>query len=137
MKKFRKKPVVIEAEQWLGTDEQKKKFLAKGFIMDLPSRDGSCLVPTIEGNVTCTLNDYIVKDEHGLYFVFNCELFESLYELEEEATLEIKVNAETLALNPEFVEAGIEVGDTITVDAVDPIEEAVPVEVEKKKAAKK
>lgn len=50
-----------------------------------------------------------------------------------EATLEIEVNAETLELNPEFVEAGIKVGETIIVDAVEPIEEIIPAKVAKKK----
>ena len=53
--------------------------------------------------------------------------------VDSEAVLKIEVNAETLELNPEFVEAGIKVGETITVDAVEPIEEIIPAKVAKKK----
>jgi hypothetical protein len=51
--------------------------------------------------------------------------------------LEIEVNAETLELNAEFVEAGIEVGETITVDAVEPIEDIKLPVIEKEMVAPK
>lgn len=54
-----------------------------------------------------------------------------------EAVLEIEVTAETLELNPEFVEAGIKVGETIIVDAVEKIEEIIPAKVTKKKRTSK
>ena len=144
MQRFRKKPVVVEAEQWLGTVEQKERLLAEGVIMDIPSLDGSCLVPTLEGNMTCQLNDYIIKGIKGEYYPCKPDIFELTYDMDEKETLEIEVNAETLGLNPEFVEAGIEVGYTIKVDAAeDNIQEdniekvVVPVEAVKKKANKK
>lgn len=86
MEIFRKKPVLVEAEQWLGTVKQKKRLLAAGVIMEIPSQDGSCLVPTLEGNMPCKLNDYIVKDGNGQYGVYEAELFEAAFELEEKAT---------------------------------------------------
>ena len=101
--------------------------------MDIPSLDGSCLVPTLEGDMTCQINDYIIKGIKGEYYPCKPDIFELTYDMDEKETLEIEVNAETLGLNPEFVEAGIEVGDTIKVDAADD----VPVEVEKKKTTKK
>ena len=144
MEIFRKKPVLVEAEQWLGTVKQKERLLAEGVIMDIPSLDGSCLVPTLEGNMTCQLNDYIIKGIKGEYYPCKPDIFELTYDIDEKETLEIEVNAETLGLNPEFVEAGIEVGDTIKVDASeDNIQEdniekvVVPVEAVKKKANKK
>lgn len=144
MEIFRKKPVLVEAEQWLGTVKQKKRLLAAGVIMEIPSQDGSCLVPTLEGNMTCQINDYIIKGIKGEYYPCKPDIFELTYDMDEKETLEIEVNAETLGLNPEFVEAGIEVGDTIKVDAAeDNIQEdniekvVVPVEAVKKKANKK
>ena len=144
MQRFRKKPVVVEAEQWLGTVEQKERLLAEGVIMNIPSLDGSCLVPTLEGNMTCQINDYIIKGIKGEYYPCKPDIFELTYDMDEKETLEIEVNAETLGLNPEFVEAGIEVGDTIKVDAADDnIQEdniekvVVPVEAVKKKVNKK
>nr|WP_315173554.1 hypothetical protein [uncultured Flavobacterium sp.] len=84
MTKFRKKPVVIEAEQWLGTVEQKERLLAEGVIMEIPSQDGSCLIPTLEGNMTCMLTDYIIKGVKGEYYPCKAEIFELTYDLVEE-----------------------------------------------------
>lgn len=97
MEKFRKKPEVVEAEQWLGTVKQKKKLLADEVIMEIPSQDGSCLVPTLEGNIPCRLNDYIVKGEDGQYGVYDGELFEATFDLEEKSTSE-----KTVGDNPEL-----------------------------------
>jgi hypothetical protein len=68
MAKFRKKPVVIEAEKWLGTVEQKERLLAEGVIIAIPSMDGSCLIPTLEGNMTCMLKDWIIKGVKREYY---------------------------------------------------------------------
>jgi hypothetical protein len=134
MKKFRKKPVVIEAEQWLGTDKQEKKLLSKGVIMTIPSLDGSCLIPTLEGNMTCQLNDYIIKGVKGEYYPCKPDIFELTYDVVEEVTLDHVVTAETLGDNPELAAEGVKVGENITVDAV---EDVVPVKVPKKRTAKK
>jgi len=53
--------------------------------------------------------------------------------VDSEAVLKIEVDAETLNDNPELVEAGIKVGDTVTIDAVEPIEEIIPAKVVKNK----
>lgn len=81
MKKWKKKPVVIEAEKWLGTQEQKESLLADGVIMDIPSRDGSCLIPTLEGNMTCMLGDYIIKGVKGEYYPCKPDIFKLTYDL--------------------------------------------------------
>ncbi len=80
MKKFKKKSVVIEAEQWLGTEKQKERLLEKGIIMVIPSQDGSCLIPTLEGNMTCSVNDYIIKGVKGEYYPCKPDIFELTYD---------------------------------------------------------
>ena len=80
MQRFRKKPVVVEAEQWLGTVEQKERLLAEGVIMDIPSLDGSCLVPTLEGNMACQINDYIIKGINNEFYPIKSEIFFKTYE---------------------------------------------------------
>ncbi len=94
MKKFRTKEVFVEAEKWLGKKEQKESLLAEGIIMDIPSRDGSCLVPTMGGNLTCHIGDYIVKDSDGQYSVCNAETFKATYEVDAKKSVE-KVVAKT------------------------------------------
>lgn len=90
MKKFRKKPVVIEAEQWLGEVEQKERLLAEGVIINIPSQDGSCLVPTLGGNLPCMVGDWITKDEDGQYSVCSAVEFDSTYE-EDDLLVEAEV----------------------------------------------
>jgi len=125
-------------------------------------KTGELLVLTKEGEITDSPNDEFKTREDWIeveatpeqkelldkYF----EYFDSLTFIAEdlknkeflkeqtktpEDVLEIVVNAETLNLNPEFVEAGIEVGDTIIVDAVEKIEEIIPAKVAKNKNNKK
>ena len=57
--------------------------------------------------------------------------------VDSEAVLKIEVDAETLNNNPELVAEGIIVGEIITVDAVEPIEDIAPAKVAKKKRTKK
>ncbi len=84
MKKFKKKPVVIEAEQWLGTEEQTERLLSEGVIMKSSARDGSVLIPTLEGNMTCSVNDFIIKGIKGEYYACKPDIFELTYDLVEE-----------------------------------------------------
>lgn len=84
MKKFVKKPEFVEAEQWLQSVEQNERLLADGVIMESSARDGSCLVPTMGGNLPCRLNNYIVEDENGHRSVEDAETFESAYDLVED-----------------------------------------------------
>jgi len=81
MKKFQKRVEFVEAEQWFETEEQMARLLDEGFVMKSASRDGSVLVPTLGGNLTCRLNDYIVVDEKGNRSVIDGDEFEAGYEL--------------------------------------------------------
>jgi len=139
----------VETPVYLGmTYEEAEKLLKVGKLIALPEWEGfwfnniktdETLVLTKEGEITenpweiCKeRNDWRVveaKDEQD-------QLLRDYFE-KADATLEIEVNAETLNDNPEFVEAGIKVGETITVDAVEPIEEIIPAKVVKKKTSKK
>lgn len=81
MKKFQKRVEFVEAEQWFETEEQMARLLDEGLVMKSASRDGSVLVPTLGGNLTCRLNDYIVVDEKGNRSVIDGDEFEAGYEL--------------------------------------------------------
>lgn len=81
MKKFQKRVEFVEAEQWFETEEQMARLLDEGLVMKSASRDGSILVPTLGGNLTCRLNDYIVVDEKGNRSVIDGDEFEAGYEL--------------------------------------------------------
>jgi len=140
---------VEEIKEELGmTYEEAEKLLKTGSLIALPEWGGfwfnniktnETLVLTKDGEITETPWE-ICKERNDWRIVEATDEQDQLlrdYFEKADAILEIVVNAETLNLNPEFVEAGIKVGETIIVDAVEKIEEIIPAKVEKKKTTKK
>lgn len=94
--KFRKKPVVIDAIQYDGTEECFKKCL--GFLADgnpdfshlpKPPEDitvgiGVSLegitIPTLEGNMLCRRFDWIIKGIKGEFYPIKNDIFLETYE---------------------------------------------------------
>ena len=86
MSKYRKKPVVIEAEHF--TDENKDRcfnFIAcnKAAVFD---KDGNvCIeIHTLEGIMTASLGDYIIKGVSGEFYPCKPDIFAATYEPVEE-----------------------------------------------------
>ena len=80
MKKYVKRPVVVHAEQWLGTTEQYDRFVKEGVISPVNFEDGSCVIPTLEGDMKCNLNDYIIRGIKGEFYSCKEEIFNLTYE---------------------------------------------------------
>jgi hypothetical protein len=79
VKKFRKKPVIIEAIQWIGTNwEELEKFGSDGNIVLNP--DGTLTVATLEGNHTAQKQDWIIKGIKGEIYPCKPDIFEQTYE---------------------------------------------------------
>ena len=86
MAKYRKKPVVVEAVQYDGTEESLLK------IMQLQSHKpswirvdaGDLLISTLEGVMRATVGDYIVKGVKGELYPCKPDVFEKTYELVEQ-----------------------------------------------------
>ncbi len=82
MAKYRKKPVVIEAEQF--TEENKDK--AFNFITcTVCPTFNSAMVPeiiiqTLEGEITASLGDWIIKGIQGEFYPCKPDIFEATYE---------------------------------------------------------
>ena len=82
IKKYRKKPVVIEAICF--TDEYKD--IAFNFVTcnKYPSFDSDgrpCLrIQTLEGEMTATLGDFIIKGVNGEFYPCKPDVFEKTYE---------------------------------------------------------
>lgn len=79
--KFRKKPVVIEAEQF--TEENKDrafKFITCNHYADF--KDGSPIIKidTLEGEMTAVLGDWIIKGVKGEFYPCKPDIFEATYE---------------------------------------------------------
>ena len=79
--KFRKKPVVIEAIQWTGDNwDELEVFCPYGLTYDYPAHVKSIIVKTLEGQHTCSLNDWLIKGVKGEFYPCKPEIFETTYE---------------------------------------------------------
>jgi len=92
MAKFRKRPVVIEAEQWLGTRESWDAIMAMGSVpwkaepMGRASNDYSFLIHTLEGDHLASQGDWIIKGVNGEFYPCKPDIFAKTYEAVEELT---------------------------------------------------
>jgi hypothetical protein len=92
MAKFRKKPVVIEAEQFLpGDGVRVGEDSFSGFpIVDGPN--GPCvLIPTIEGEMRADYGDWIITGVKGERYPCKPDIFAATYESAEEIGEEVAV----------------------------------------------
>ena len=82
MQKFRKKPVVIEAIQF--TDENKDiafNFIRCNCAADKDDEGSPILkIQTLEGVMTATLGDWIIKGVNGEFYPCKPDIFEKTYE---------------------------------------------------------
>ena len=77
IKKYRKKPVTIEAIQWNGGNLSEIRDFMRSTVVN----HGSVLIiPTLEGNKHASLNDYIIKDINGKFYPCKPDIFANTYE---------------------------------------------------------
>lgn len=81
--KYRKKPIEIEAIQYIGTGES---FEAIDEFADgcLYVEDDKPFIKTLEGNMFVSVNDYVIKGVNGEFYPCKPDIFEKTYELVEE-----------------------------------------------------
>lgn len=87
MKKYRKKPIVVEAEQWfLGKEVEGVKYKRKGWVFDPEKKTYQELyhyiVKTLEGDMTVSEGDWIIKGVEGEYYPCKDSIFKKTYENE-------------------------------------------------------
>lgn len=80
VQKFKKKPVVIEAVQWTGSNQFEVMsfcktcyFTSHGVVKDL-------YIDTLEGDMLAKVNDYIIKGVAGEFYACKPEIFALTYE---------------------------------------------------------
>lgn len=81
MPKYRKKPVVIEAVQYTGTN-------AWEIVMALSPDGPSCLeiteaavtIPTLEGRMTVSVGDWVIRGVAGEFYPCKPDIFAATYE---------------------------------------------------------
>lgn len=79
--KFRKKPVVVEAVRWDGTPE------AMNAVRELDTGTRTVdftaehvFIMTLEGQMTASLNDWIIKGVSGELYPCKPDIFDATYE---------------------------------------------------------
>ena len=82
--KFRKKPVVIEAVQWDGTNTiQIEEFINKGLRKQMDCWNNkvvSLIIPTLEGEHIASINDWIIRGVKGEFYPCKPDIFEQTYD---------------------------------------------------------
>ena len=85
--KFRKKPVVIEAVQYDGSEKSVAEFLDRGFVSPFHNPDviyksggGECLIKTLEGVMAAHPGDWIIRGVKGELYPIKDHIFRETYE---------------------------------------------------------
>lgn len=86
--KYRKKPVVVEVVQFTDTEESILKLSELGLDpvrIDYADADSPILkIETLEGLMTATKGDYIIKGVQGEFYPCKPDVFAETYEKTEE-----------------------------------------------------
>lgn len=88
MNKYRKKPVVIEAMQWDGTEESAQKILKWAnarwlyvpILQEKHKLISKMIIPTLEGRHNAIPGDFIIKGVKGEFYPCKPDIFERTYE---------------------------------------------------------
>lgn len=80
MAQFRKKPVVIEAVQWIGDNFIEIDDFITGVHETYPSM-GIVKIQTLEGVMNAQIDDWIIKGVNGEFYPCKPDIFEKTYEL--------------------------------------------------------
>ena len=86
MAKYRKKPVVIEAVRWMGTNfNEMDEFLEGRYGYDEPTiGNARVVIQTLEGTMRADIGDWVIKGVQGEYYPCKPDIFEQTYEKVEE-----------------------------------------------------
>ncbi len=83
MPKFRKKPVVIEAIQFTGkNDKECLEFCPIAFDPEIANP--GLVIPTLEGSMTVSVWDWIIKGVQGEFYPCKPDIFQKTYDAVDE-----------------------------------------------------
>jgi cell division protein FtsB len=83
MQRFRKKPVVIEAVQFVGSNRQEIVELvaaATNGVCVTSSLEGPLTIGTLEGNMTASIGDWVIRGVKGEFYPCKPDIFAATYE---------------------------------------------------------
>lgn len=80
--KFRKKPVVIEAVQWTGSNRDEMLVHMPGKLWSYNPLDvsGAARIETLEGIMSALPGDWVIRGVGGEYYPCKPDIFEKTYE---------------------------------------------------------
>lgn len=84
-KKYRKRPVVVEAIQWTGENHAGMCDFIDPEVFEIRAQKG-LIIYTLEGAVHASPGDYIVKGVHGEFYPCKPDVFAETYEEVEETS---------------------------------------------------
>ena len=77
IKKYRKKPVVIEAVQWIGNNlSEIETFIGRS----VKNKETTIVIRTLEGDMEASIGDYIIKGVNGEFYPCKPDIFLATYE---------------------------------------------------------
>ena len=77
VKRYKKKPVEIEAIQFTGDNyKEVEEFVGQPLYISY----GMVAIPTLEGIMRCKVNNYVIKGVRGEFYPCDREIFEETYE---------------------------------------------------------
>ena len=77
IKKYRKKPVVIEAIQWAGNNlSEIDNFIGR----TVNNKETTLVIHTLEGDMEPSIGDYIIKGVNGEFYPCKPDIFDKTYE---------------------------------------------------------
>ena len=77
IKKYRKKPVVIEAIQWIGNNlSEIDNFIGR----TVDNKETTLVIHTLEGDMEASIGDYIIKGVNGESYPCKPDIFDKTYE---------------------------------------------------------
>lgn len=78
--KYKKKPVVIEAIQWTGTNiKDISKFTDSSTDQPFKRLGNELFIITLEGEMRADINDYIIKGVKGEFYPCKPDVFKQTY----------------------------------------------------------
>ena len=84
MPRYRKKPVVIDAVQWTGSNfwevAEMTGLLKKGHCSFEQVPNGRLSIETLEGRMTADVGDWIIKGIKGEFYPCKPDIFAATYE---------------------------------------------------------
>lgn len=83
--KYRKKPVVIDAIQWIGTNRDEVFAFVEDYELEQTrairkGADDTLIIKTLEGDMTANKYDWIIEGIKGECYPCKPDIFEATYE---------------------------------------------------------